>query len=419
MVTIKDQMSSNTIVIVAVVTALSLLGDSMLYIALPIYWESAGLESLWQVGVLLSINRFIRLPFNPFVGWMYKHISLKAGLIIAVLLGGFTTMGYGIFEGFTAWVILRAIWGIAWSFFRIGGLSVVALHADKNKRGSSMGLYNGLYRTGSLVGMLIGGMFVPFIGLSTVSVGFGLLTFLGIPLIVNSNITQDNEAPEKTDEVKKGKPFIGKTGYKVSIIVSGFLIAMLYQGILTSTLSSMIEHFYGERISIWNVAVSVTLLSGIIQAVRWAWEPFLGRAAGQWSDGSRGRLPIFIVSLLFAGVVFGMMSVKLPLGCWIFITLLVMAGATILTTILDTIALDTSKTANVVSFLTIYSISQDVGAALGPALSYILIQLKDGFSYLYWGGAAALLILAIIWSVFAKRLSTSINGYEKGFNKAY
>ncbi len=328
-------------------------------------------------------------------------------------------MGYGIFEGFTAWVILRAIWGIAWSFFRIGGLSVVALHADKNKRGSSMGLYNGLYRTGSLVGMLIGGLFVPFIGLSTVSVGFGLLTLLGIPLIVNSNITQDNEAPEKTDEVKKGKPFIGKTGYKVSIIVSGFLIAMLYQGILTSTLSSMIEHFYGERISIWNVAVSVTLLSGIIQAVRWAWEPFLGRAAGQWSDGSRGRLPIFIVSLIFAGVVFGMMSVKLPLGFWIFITLLVMAGATILTTILDTIALDTSKTANVVSFLTIYSISQDVGAALGPALSYILIQLKDGFSYLYWGGAAALLILAIIWSVFAKRLSTSINGYEKGFNKAY
>lgn len=419
MVTIKDQMSSNTIVIVAVVTALSLLGDSMLYIALPIYWESAGLESIWQVGVLLSINRFIRLPFNPFVGWMYKHISLKAGLIIAVLLGGFTTMGYGIFEGFTAWVILRAIWGIAWSFFRIGGLSVVALNADKNKRGRSMGLYNGLYRTGSLVGMLIGGMFVPFIGLSTVSVGFGLLTLLGIPLIVNLNISQDNEAPEKRDEVKKGKPFIGKTGYKVSIIVSGFLIAMLYQGILTSTLSSMIEHFYGERISIWNVAVSVTLLSGIIQAVRWAWEPFLGRAAGQWSDGSRGRLPIFIVSLIFAGVVFGMISVKLPLGFWIFITLLVMAGATILTTILDTIALDTSKTANVVSFLTIYSISQDVGAALGPALSYILIQLKDGFSYLYWGGAAALLILAIIWSVFAKRLSTSINGYEKEFNKAY
>ncbi|WP_413227189.1 MFS transporter [Cytobacillus oceanisediminis] len=327
MVTINDKKSSKTITIVALVTALSLLGDSMLYIALPIYWETAGLESIWQVGVLLSINRFIRLPFNPLVGWMYKRISLKTGLIIAILLGGFTTIGYGVFEGFIAWVILRAVWGIAWSFFRIGGLSVVALYADNNKRGSSMGLYNGLYRTGSLVGMLLGGLLVPIIGLSTVSFGFGFLTLLGLPLILKSNFTQDNETSKETGEINKSKPFIGKTGYKVSL----------------------------------NVVVSVTLLSGIIQAVRWAWEPLLGRTVGHWSDGPRGRLPIFIVSLIFAGIVFGMISIRLPLGLWIIITLLVMAGATILTTILDTIALDTAKTANVVSFLTIYSISQDVG----------------------------------------------------------
>jgi MFS family permease len=419
MVTIKDQKSPNTIIIVAIVTALSLLGDSMLYIALPIYWETAGLDSIWQVGVLLSINRFIRLPINPLVGWVYKRISLKTGLITAVLLGGFTTIGYGIFEGFLAWMILRAIWGIAWSFFRIGGLSVVALYADKDKRGYSMGLFNGLYRTGSLVGMLIGGMLVPFIGLSSVSVGFGLLTLLGLPILMNFTVSQDNVSSVKEEEINKGRPFIGKQGYKVSIIVSGFLIAMLYQGIVTSTLSSMIEHFYGERISIVNVIVSVTLLSGIIQAVRWAWEPFLGRSVGHWSDGSRGRLPIFIVSLIFAGIVFGMLSIRLPLGFWIVITLFVMAGATILSTILDTLALDTSKTTNVVSFLTVYSISQDAGAALGPALSYIIIQLKGGFGLLYWSGGVTLLILAVVWSVLAMRMNTSIEGCEKGINKAY
>ncbi|EFV76815.1 MULTISPECIES: MFS transporter [Cytobacillus] len=408
MVTIKDQLSSKPIIIVAVVTALSLLGDSMLYIALPVYWETAGLDSIWQVGVLLSINRFIRLPFNPIAGWIYKHISLKAGLIVAVLLGGFTTICYGVFEGFAAWVILRALWGIAWSFFRIGGLSAVAVYADNNKRGSSMGLYNGLYRTGSLVGMLIGGLFVPVIGLSTVSIAFGFLSLLGLPLMLISKINQDVKTPEKKDRMAKETPFIGKAGYKASIIVSGFLIAMLYQGIVTSTLSSLIEHFYGENISIWNVVVSVTLLSGIIQAVRWTWEPFLGRTVGHWSDGARGRLPIFIVSLIFAGVVFGMVSIRLPLELWIAVTLLVMAGATILSTILDTIALDTAKTANIVSFLTIYSISQDMGAALGPALSYILIQLEAGFTFLYWGGSIILIILAAIWMLLAKRLNTCI-----------
>ncbi|MBG9451427.1 MFS transporter [Cytobacillus firmus] len=408
MAAIKNYLSAKPIIIVAIVTALSLLGDSMLYIALPIYWEIAGLESIWQVGVLLSINRFIRLPFNPFAGWIYKHISLKAGLIIAVCLGGFTTIGYGVFEGFAAWVILRALWGIAWSFFRIGGLSVVAVYAENNKRGSSMGLYNGLYRTGSLVGMLVGGLLVPIIGLSTVSIAFGLLSLLGLPLMLSSKINQIEETPGKIDKMAEEKPFIGRTAYKVAIIVSGFLIAMLYQGIVTSTMSSLIEHFYGESISIWNVVVSVTFLSGLIQALRWTWEPFLGKTVGHWSDRAPGRLPIFIVSLIFAGGVFGLVSAKLPLWLWIAVTLLVMTGATILSTFLDTIALDTAKTANVVSFLTVYTIFQDVGAALGPAISYIVIQLEAGFTFLYWGGSFILLILAAIWTVLAKRLNTFI-----------
>ena len=411
----KITKSSSSIVIVAVVTALSLLGDSMLYIALPIYWETVGLESIWQVGLLLSINRFIRLPFNPLVGWLYKHISLKAGLIIAVLLGAFTTIGYGIFEGFIAWLVLRGIWGIAWSFFRIGGLSVVALTAEQSNRGKSMGLYNGLYRTGSLVGMLVGGLLVPFIGLSTVSVIFGVLTLLGLPLIVRSHITQDDGVSEKIDSKIKGKPFIGRVGYKGTVIITGFLITMLYQGILTSTLSSIIEHFYGERISILNVVISVTFLSGLLQGARWTWEPFLGRAVGHWSDGLRGRLPIFILSLIFAGVFFGMVSINLPLGLWILIALIVMTGATILTTILDTMALDTSKTTNVVSFLTIYSISQDLGAAFGPFLSYLFIQFEGGYYYLYWGGAAILLVLAIVWSAFSHKLN-NLNTSKEIFN---
>ena len=48
--------------IVGIVTALTLFGDSMLYIVLPVYWKEAGLDALWQVGVLLSVNRLVRSP---------------------------------------------------------------------------------------------------------------------------------------------------------------------------------------------------------------------------------------------------------------------------------------------------------------------------------------------------------------------
>ena len=77
------------IVIIALLTAVCLVGDSMLYVVLPTHLEEAGLTSLWQVGILLSINRLIRLPLNPLIGWLYTKISARTGVLIAVILAFF------------------------------------------------------------------------------------------------------------------------------------------------------------------------------------------------------------------------------------------------------------------------------------------------------------------------------------------
>lgn len=407
----KVESKSPVSIIVALVTAISLLGDSMLYIALPLYWKEAGLDSMWQVGVLLSINRFIRLPFNPLVGWLYNKISLKTGLVIAIILGSLTTLGYGLLSGFIAWIILRSVWGIAWSFFRIGGLSFVAFDTDKDNRGKAIGLYNGLYRLGSLVGMLVGGLLVPIIGLSAVSIIFGFLTLLGLPMIllyVNANSLMDKEQDNKALIVKERFVSKFKQG-RGMIIFTGFCITLLIQGVFISTLSSLIEHNHGESVVLFGSVMSVTFLAGIILSIRWLWEPFLGARFGIWSDGAKGRVPLLVLSLTFAGLTFGIISNDLPLVVMIFFTFLVMIGATSLTTIVDAIALDISKNTNVVSFLTTYTIAQDLGASIGPFISFIIFGLANGFTYVYWGGASVFLFLAIIWLFRYKRERRSIS----------
>lgn len=40
------------VVMIAAITALCILGDSMLYVVLPTHWQEAGLTSLWEVGAL-------------------------------------------------------------------------------------------------------------------------------------------------------------------------------------------------------------------------------------------------------------------------------------------------------------------------------------------------------------------------------
>ncbi|MDF2720318.1 MAG: hypothetical protein K0R28_7243 [Paenibacillus sp.] len=176
--TITNGNAKRPITLVALVTAFCLLGDSMLYVVLPIYWKEAGLTSLWQVGILLSVNRFVRLPLNPLIGWLYNKMPLRVGLVTAVLLGALTTAGYGLFQGFAAWLILRSVWGVAWSLLRMGGFLTVIAYSDNSNRGRWMGRYNGLSRIGSLFGMLLGGLLAPIFGLTPVALAFGIVAFL-------------------------------------------------------------------------------------------------------------------------------------------------------------------------------------------------------------------------------------------------
>ena len=166
---------------------------------------------------------------------------------------------------------------------------------------------------------------------------------------------------------------------------------------LAATLSALIERFYGNRLDLFGLLLSATALSGILQALRWSWEPWLGRRFGAWSDGPRGRSRLYGGTLLVAALSFGLMASGLPLLPWLAVTLLVMLLATALTTLTDALASDVASAGNVVAFMTRYSIAQDLGAALGPLLAYLLIGLADGFAWLYWGGSAIYLLLALAW----------------------
>lgn len=143
--------ASRQVTLIALITAACLIGDSMLYIVLPVHFAAAGLDSLWQVGVILSVNRLVRLPLNPAVGWLYRHISDRTGLLVATVLATLTTLGYAVATGFVMWLLLRCLWGLSWTLLRLGGFYCVLNVSSESDRGYFMGLYNGCTGWGSLV----------------------------------------------------------------------------------------------------------------------------------------------------------------------------------------------------------------------------------------------------------------------------
>src|SRR5690606_2716832 len=115
-------------------------------------------------GLVLGINRYIRIATNSGAGWVYERLGFPAPFLAAVLLSAVTTAAYGLFTGSWALFIAHALWGVCWSFLRLGGYLAVIDSAKGASVGRLMGVLQGVSRSGSLVAVIAGGMLADTVG---------------------------------------------------------------------------------------------------------------------------------------------------------------------------------------------------------------------------------------------------------------
>jgi MFS family permease len=369
----------------------------MLYIVLPIHWKDVGLASLWEVGILLSVNRIVRLPLNPLIGWLYGKMDIRNGIIFAGILATCTTLSYAFIKGFTLWFILRCVWGIAWTFLRLGAYFTILEVSSENNRGHYMGMYNGLYRLGSLAGMLTGGFLADQYGISNTAILFGSLTFLAIPFTFQLLPSSKRHAPAASDKPLAISSLANSNVFLT--LLTGLFIAMIYQGTFTATLSYLIQIHTASPLLIFGASIGAASLAGTLQALRWSWEPWLAPWFGKLSDGKYGRQPLLITALILAAISFSLIPLSLPLAVWLLLILVILLTATVLTTVIDAIACDVAFASPPKTFMTAYSFAIDIGAALGPLLAYTLNDLSGPYA-VYWVISGALFILVIKWLVW-------------------
>ena len=383
------------VIVLALLTAACLVGDSMLYIVMPTHWQEFGLDSLWEVGVLLSANRLVRLPLNPVVGWAYKRISTRQGVLIAAILALLTTLSYGFVKGFYPLLLIRCIWGVAWSFLRLGSFFAIADCASDTNRGHCMGVFNGLYRLGSLAGMLAGGFIADLFGLTATALFFGAVTFSAIPAAFLSVPAAKNHSNSPA-EASPPLSVLWRDAGVLLALVTGAVVAMIYQGVFTATLSYLVETHNSSTVSLAGFVFGAASLAGILQAIRWSWEPWLAPWVGIKSDGRHGRKKVLLLSLFLAALLFCLLPLDIPLLPWLLVVMGVQVTATALTTLTDAVAADAANRAAKVLVLTAYSLAIDLGSAIGPIIGYLLNSNLDPYAA-YWMAAVSLLALAVAW----------------------
>lgn len=249
--------------LVAFIAGIAGMGDAFLYAYLPVHGKEIGL-SLFAVGFILSINRFSRLFTNNWVAWVSNKFGLKKILFISVFITIISSFFYGQNLILLYWFILRVIWGVAFSAFRLSYMRYSQLSQNPT---SSLGLGKSLQEIGALLVYWFGPFCLYLLGPELLFTSLAILSILLLPLVML--LPTDSVGNQNLSLFKLSKP--------KKIDFWAFLLAFVESAIIIG-LSKLLNFSEDSVISVLGgVAVYISLkklLSIVIS-------PFVGRMSSK------------------------------------------------------------------------------------------------------------------------------------------
>jgi DHA1 family inner membrane transport protein len=321
------------------VIAIAMIGDTLLYVVLPLYHQDFGI-SLAMVGVLLSLNRWIRLLANSGVAAIGERVGPHALMVMAAIGSVISTTLYGLAENETVQIAARMLWGISFASLNLSTLAyAVSDRANAGKRVGASRAAIGVVQAVSLVG---GAWIALQVGPRSVFVIFGGLTLISLVAALL--------LPRLPREIAERKPFRLPVPHRLEIW--GFTLGFTGDGVFLLTLSFLMK----DSIT-WLAPV---LATAILLALRWLVEITTGPLGGWIGDrfGAR-RISIANGTLLVSGFALIALDHEL-LGA-----LVVVMTRGMFNTLIPVLVLERGKS-SVLSSQASYSTWRDFGAAIGP-----------------------------------------------------
>lgn len=397
------------VALAATVMSLSVLGDSMLYGVLPSRINDFGLVAGLGVGLILSVNRWVRLVSNTWAASISRRFGLKKPFLFSLLLAVTTTAAYGLFQGFWPLLIARIGWGICFSI-QLVTMYMVILQKNASHRGKYMGLFNAILRSGSLFAVLVGGLLADLIGIRAGFLVFAAMVVCNLPLVVFLDEQQhfpylvqatgnsNNEIPESKNSLLNKRMwslFLGTSEITknnklrlLSLNYLRFTNSFAVSGLLVATLGFLIRERFGASIDTVGITLGAATLTGFILGTSWASEVLLSIYFGQISDKvGPEKLLRLCVPIITIGTLLIIINNPLPMVLGIPVIFIATTGNKVA---LDSSVGDIASLAHRADVMGRYATWTDLGAALGPLVGYGMIQ----FFSLSWAYLNTTILLA-------------------------
>jgi MFS family permease len=361
-------------------TALSLVGDSSLYALLATHTAEAGI-ALSSVGLMLSANRWIRLPLNPIVGLVIERIRRRKLFLPALFLGAFSTLLYALNLGSTLFLVARLLWGIAWVGIWLTGNTIVLDASPPESRGRWLGIYQVAFFLGMSMGSVLGGWFTDLYGFSTAMMIHAGITLFGALIswifLPETRDWQPEQPDRAESEVSKPVNPVGSRRLRLAqmLTAAGVLAAsrLTVAGLLSFTLGLYLQEASGGQFVFANRVIGLATLTGLslglttlVSMLTALWSGRLSDRIGRWRT----------VALFLLPGAAGFVALTLATPLWIALGLIGIALSAGSSTILPTAIMgDQSRPQHRGRWLgRLYTIG-DLASAAGPPLFIALLPL--------------------------------------------
>lgn len=376
------------IVFIALATSLVVTGDSFLYTVLPLHYERLGLTA-FQVGVLLSINRWVRLVSNVIAHHFLSRGPVLGWLLLMLGLGTLCMLVYSIMTSFWLLLAARITWGICFSFLRHVGIFTAMHVASCGRVMERLGWLRGLSALGMFGGAFLGGWGYDEFGYTSVLLGFAILSLAALPFGWLSQTGRASAAAGPAADIP-----LRAAGARVWWL-NGFIIGFVGSGILMATLGLLLQEAMGDQIRMPGGAVGVATLTGVLLGGRAVLDglasPIFGaafdRVTLRWLEGGLYLLGASV--LVLAGIIFT------PWVLIVAVTIVFLCTTSLSLTMTTQAASVGSRT--LAAFLTAY----DLGSASGPLIGWSLVHFGLDVRVVIWVAAIAYLMIGIGWIVHA------------------
>ena len=340
----------------------------MLYAVLPAKAASMGIP-IALVGVLLSVNRWVRIATNFGAAGAFARWGARRSMIAGSSLAIGSTLSYGVFPFFAAMLPARLAWGTAFSLLRLGAYNAVLATSTERNRGRLMGVFQSITWLGSMTGALVGGILTESVGFRATAITFGLAGFLALALSshVGKNLDHLRHSPNSKVDIREIVALL-KWSPEFRVIFVTLLGSLAGTGVVVPTIGVLLFTTYGDTVDIFGMMTGVAAVAGVLVALRFGAETLFAPVFGVISDRYGRRLTTVLtgaamaaglVILFFSGSVVG-----IAVG-----SIIVFSAATGFHVALSAWTADLARGGDWTIVMSGFATFRDAGTALGPLLA--------------------------------------------------